>query len=340
MVLKNERLYQEDNIKVKMMKLSLAIKTGLKFDPSDLVQVYARAKSMKLKSDPLTDANFKLLESHCKIYLGLNTQIRNIQDMLLTNNIEGLELLLSGKGEGRIVINALSGDMLNEWMRHLQDTVNGKHSSSKEVTMSGVLEKAARKVGKISGWKRRNFVLQGDMLTYYIPYSSKYGGTKKGCVRVTGGMLQRLNPEEVRGRLHCFEVQEGRDLSLIDAGLLEEVRKKVRAAQQDKITQHLINTVGDLINISSASLPSKTNESSVSKYHSLMEDLIDALNKVKKLGLLIDAELIAYTKKITDSYLAKKFVRELATAVKIVPHDLKLIINDASTLNIDRKNKY
>lgn len=339
-VLKNERLYQEDNIKVKMMKLSLAIKTGLKFDPSDLVQVYARAKSMKLKSDPLTDANFKLLESHCKIYLGLNTQIRNIQDMLLTNNIEGLELLLSGKGEGRIVINALSGDMLNEWMHHLQDTINGKHSLSKEVTMSGVLEKAARKVGKISGWKRRNFVLQGDMLTYYIPYNSKYGGTKKGCVRVAGGMIQRLNPEEVRGRLHCFEVQEGRDLSLIDAGLLEEVRKKVRAAQQDRMTQQLVNSVGDLISISNASLPSKADENSFSRYHSLMGDLTDALNRIKKLGLLIDAELMTYIKKVTDSYLAKKFLRELAIAVKIIPQDLKIIISEATTLNIDRKNKY
>ena len=339
-VLKNERLYQEDNIKVKMMKLSLAIKTGLKFDPSDLVQVYARAKSMKLKSDPLTDANLKLLEAQCKVYLGLNTQIRSIQEMLLTNDIEGLELLLSGKGEGRLVINALSGDMLNEWMRHLQDTIDGKHSLSKHVTINGILEKAARKVGKISGWKRRNFVLQGDMLTYFIPHNSKYGGTKKGCVRVTGGMLKRLKPEEVRGRLHCFEVQEGKDLSLIDAGLLEEVKKKVRAAQQEKMTQRLVNVIGDLLN-SNSTVPSESNQVTTStSFHSLMDDLIETINKVNKLGLLVDAELVSYTKKLTDEYLVKKFVKELVTAVKIIPQDLKLIISEAASLNIDKKNKY
>jgi len=184
------------------------------------------------------------------------------------------------------------------------------------------------------------------MLTYFIPHNSKYGGTKKGCVRVTGGMLKRLKPEEVRGRLHCFEVQEGKDLSLIDAGLLEEVRKKVRAAQQEKMTQRLVNVIGDLINSNTTTIiiPSESNQitslTSLTSFHSLMDDLIDTINKVNKLGLLVDAELVSYTKRLTDEYLVKKFVKELVIAVKIIPQDLKLIINEASLLNIDKKNKY
>lgn len=88
------------------------------------------------------------------------------------------------------------------------------------VLMSGTMEKSARNdKGKVGNWKRRFFVLQNLTLTYFV----RSGGEKKGVVRVKGGRIRRMDPRETGGRPLCMELQEGRDISVIDPDLIEQV---------------------------------------------------------------------------------------------------------------------
>jgi hypothetical protein len=71
-----------------------------------------------------------------------------------------LEILLAGKGTGKLVINAPTGELLRTWTERLQrvcsEPVLSRDSMSEDIVMAGTMEKAARTdTGTLRGWRRR-----------------------------------------------------------------------------------------------------------------------------------------------------------------------------------------
>ena len=137
---------------------------------------------------------------------GVQHQEEAIIKLLEEKNVAKLSELLSGRGQGKLVMAASSPEVMNDWLEALQEvctkkfilptarsaTNNKPFSAPTAVTVeesnvntestgaiikAGSLEKAARgNEGVLRNWRLRYFVLQGDDLTYY----TKLGGEKKG----------------------------------------------------------------------------------------------------------------------------------------------------------------
>ena len=104
------------------------------------------------------------------------------------------------------------------------DVPRDQGKEEQDALMVGTMEKAAKtETGTLRGWRQRYFVLDPDNLQYF----TNKGGEKKGMLRVRGGRVRHLKPEESTGRPYAFEVQEGRDLSLLNADLLADAQKVV-----------------------------------------------------------------------------------------------------------------
>ena len=171
---------------------------------------------------------------------GLASQEEEILRHIDDKNLEKLTEVLSGRGTGRLVMSAPSAEAMKEWMDVLQLGCNGgidTHGNEVEVYKSGTLEKAARgKEGVLRNWRQRYFVLDKLSISYY----TKAGGEKKGNVRVGGGAIRMLTAEDTGGRPYCFELQEGRDLSIIDPDLLFEAKRQVCSCASINIYVNII----------------------------------------------------------------------------------------------------
>ena len=164
-----------------------------------------------------------------------------------------------------------------------------------DIIMSGTLEKASRDPnngGIPKGWRHRWFVLNSQSLSYYI----RAGGEKKGTVRVKGGAIRRMSPEEAGGRPFCIELQEGRDLSVIDADLLDEARRLVRTARQKEIEENLRQ------GIENGDVPI------VTKY----------LEKAELLFAVVDFALVAEAKAFIQCCSLKNLKQDIRSALQIV----------------------
>lgn len=177
---------------------------------------------------------------------GLASQEEEILRLIDDKDLDKLTDVLSGRGTGRLVMSAPSAEVMKEWIDALQLACKiGKNSDGNEpsVYKAGLLEKAARgKEGGLRNWRQRYFVLDKLSISYY----TKVGGEKKGNVRVGGGAIRLLSgSEDTGGRPFCFELQEGRDLSIIDPDLLFEARRQVNIMHQDKLEEILAVAVAE-----------------------------------------------------------------------------------------------
>lgn len=175
--------------------------------------------------------NFKLVAGEVRKLGGLQVHETLLQELVDAGDVRQLKLFLSGRGTGTLVMSASTPEILEVWLNRLQQVCEGSteaHDNSSSV-ISGTLEKAARdpnpqNMGKLRGWRTRFFVLDRTNLTYF----TKLGGEKKGFVRVRGGAVRLMNPSETGGRQRCIELQEGRDISIINPDLIGKAEKLVK----------------------------------------------------------------------------------------------------------------
>ena len=122
----------------------------------------------------------------------LAEQEENVLHMIESHDIEGLKLLLTGKGDGRLVMSAPTPELAKVWLSRIQSVCSntncnfdsedfksimqqnnaailehdnaalvGTDGSDGNLVMSGTMEKAARsETGKLVRWRQRFFVLQ------------------------------------------------------------------------------------------------------------------------------------------------------------------------------------
>ena len=175
-----------------------------------MLQLLRRVRLLKLEGDPVLQDSLALLQSKMRHITGVQHQEEAIIRLLEEKNVSKLSDLLSGRGEGRLVIAAPTAAVMREWFEVLKDVCSvpvtlpgkGKPSSAIEegnfytegnletviavknntVIKTGSLEKAARgNEGALRNWRLRYFVLQGNDLTYF----TKLGGEKKGVQYIT-----------------------------------------------------------------------------------------------------------------------------------------------------------
>lgn len=248
-------------------------------------------------------------------------QERHIQKMIDMDDIPGLTKLLSGRGDGKLVMHCKSKYAMEEWKVNLEECCSGKFLESLPVNeygkkdvnaicMKSTFEKAARNTkGLVGGWKRRYFVLQATNMQYY----TKQYGTKKGEIRVLGGGIRVLEPSEAGGRKYCLELEEGRDITLIDPDLIEEAKKTVRKAKIKSIRIDLRKGIKAMS----------------------LELLTKALQLASDLDV-IQGPVIEEAKLCVRSIKEKSIKRDVLVAAKLVPKaQLRELISIAETVNLD-----
>ncbi len=296
--------------------------------PSEVMQLLRRVRLVKLEADPSLRDALKLLHEKMRHITGIQNQEEAILKLLEEKNVEQLSELLSGRGQGRLIMAAASADSLNEWFEALKTacaapalpgaaaaaatTTTRKDNSV--VLKAGSLEKAARgKEGLLRNWRLRYFVLQGDNLSYF----TKLGGEKKGSIRVTGGAVRLLPVAEAGGHQFAIELQEGRDLSLIDKELLEEVRKQVNVFRRDQLEDELSKAI------------SVGSEERLSK----------ALDDAQTFGVTLDAELVLQARSVLLRQQHKKLKVDLREALRSLPRRrLQELIRTAKRIRLDPNN--
>jgi hypothetical protein len=193
-----------------------------------------------LQLDQLQEAkvHINILENQVKKAAKMASQEDEILQLIDTKNYEKLAEMLNGVGSGTLVMSARTEDEMLEWMemmelvcklgspKQLIENTPAQNEKLKSLYMCGNLEKAARGKEKMSrNWRQRYFILDGLTISYF----TKEGGERKGCVRVGGGMMRRMekSEEQSSGKRFCFELREGRDLSAIDPDLIKEAHRQV-----------------------------------------------------------------------------------------------------------------
>lgn len=255
------KIQQEDSIRSKLIKVTLAIKNKFPVPAGEVLSLLRRSKELKFGKDKTMRPYYKALQNHARKYAGLQKQEEDIEAMLKANDILKLSKLLAGRGTGKLVVSLPSKFAQDQWMLKLQSVCSGKHASSaagdrasgthEDVVYKGSFEKAARADdGQIRGWRKRFFILGSVHLAYF----SKAGGAKKGVMRVVKGGVRRMRENEVEGRPFCLEIEEGRDLTQVSPDLIEEARRKVRFAKIMEVERLLHRG----IEIRSAKLLTKT----------------------------------------------------------------------------------
>ena len=195
-------------------------------------------KNLGLAQIPEARAHISILENQVKKAAKLASQEDEILQLIDSRDYEKLADMMSGVGSGTLVMSAATEDEMAEWIqimelvcklgspKQLLENTDEENAKLSSIRKSGTLEKAARgKEKKYRNWKQRFFLLEGLTISYF----TKEGGERKGCVRVGGGKIRRLDAtqEESSGRKFCFELREGRDLSSIDPDLIKEAHRQV-----------------------------------------------------------------------------------------------------------------
>ena len=263
-----------------------------------------------------------------KQYEHVVKQERVVQRMIDDNDIPNLAKLITGRGTGKLFISAPSQYVQDEWMNYLQlccdgqfDTHSNEDSASidnigksldKDIFFSGTLEKAARRNdGTVGGWKSRYFVLGNTTLTYF---TKAKGGVMKGSIRVLGGAVRKGVLDDNDHHQYCIELEEGRDISLMDPDLINEAKRQVHKAKRIEIEMHLMQ------GIKARSLP-------------LITRMIDL---AKKTDILIDFSLLNEAKSVLHRLRGNNLKRDLYFTSKLVLRSqLAGLVSLADELSVD-----
>lgn len=174
-----------------------------------VLQLLRRVRLLKLENDPSLRESLSLMQSKMRHITGVQHQEEAIIKLLEEKNVAKLSELLSGRGQGKLVMAASSPEVMNDWLDALLEVCTKKvilptarsatnnkpfaaplavaveeepdaaPENTGTVVKAGSLEKAARgNEGVLRNWRLRYFVLQGDDLSYY----TKLGGEKKGAL--------------------------------------------------------------------------------------------------------------------------------------------------------------
>ena len=202
------------------------------------MQLLRRAYKLKLENDPILSNYIKILINNSKQFLTILKQEQLIQSYIDNNNIELLSKILSGRGNSKLIISCPSEYIQSEWYYYLTQCSEGIYKQShnnntttinttnnienNQIIYSGFLEKAARNdQGLIRGWRKRFFQLNNTTLIYYINNNK----IKKGNIRILNSGIKKLNLLSYNNRIYCIEIEEGKDISLIDSDLIVEGQK-------------------------------------------------------------------------------------------------------------------
>ena len=223
------KLVAVEGLKAHVVRLALSVRNGFQINSSELFQVLRKARLFSLAKDESLKPYFKTLQGHTRKFKGMMKQEEAIQAMIDKQDVQALEEVLSGRGPMKLIVNAPSLELADSWIEMLErvcagDVPRDQGKEEQDALMVGTMEKAAKtETGTLRGWRQRYFVLDPDNLQYF----TNKGGEKKGMLRVRGGRVRHLKPEESTGRPYAFEVQEGRDLSLLNADLRADAQKVV-----------------------------------------------------------------------------------------------------------------
>jgi hypothetical protein len=240
------RVVQEEIAKNKILSVSNDIRNGYEVKNIEVMQLLRGVTALGLNQNPALQPHIPVLEKYLKRMAGLASQEEEILKLIDEKDLNKLTDVLSGRGTGKLVMSAPSAEVMKEWMEALQlASMMSKDEEGNPLSVYkvGLLEKAARgKEGGLRNWRQRYFVLDKLSISYY----TKAGGEKKGNVRVGGGAVRALGAsEDTGGRPFCFELQEGRDLSIIDPDLLFEARRQVNIMHQNNLEEILAVAVAE-----------------------------------------------------------------------------------------------
>lgn len=327
------------------------------------MQLLRRVRLLKLEHDPALTDSLALLQSKMRhitgkicvydvmemaqilllyrvCFAGVQHQEEAIIKLLEEKNVTKLSDLLSGRGQGKLVMAAPSPEAMADWLEVLQQVcskkialpsaraaTNNKPFSAPTpveeeelecmtVLKAGSLEKAARgNEGVLRNWRLRYFVLQGDEMSYF----TKLGGEKKGAIRVTGGAVRALPLSESSGHHNCIELQEGRDLSVIDPELLGEVRKQVNIFRREQLEEELARGIAT----------------------GTEERLMAALESASSFGISLDGELVAQARSVLMREQHKKLKLDLREALVTLPRRrMQELIRTAKRVRLDPNNAF
>jgi hypothetical protein len=264
-----------------------------------------------------------------KQYEHVVKQERVVQRMIDDNDIPNLAKLITGRGTGKLFISAPSQYVQDEWMNYLQLCCDGQfdtHSNDdsatidnigksldKDIFFSGTLEKAARtNDGTVGGWKSRFFVLGNTTLTYF---TKAKGGVMKGSIRVLGGAVRRgVLDNNDHHHQYYIELEEGRDISLLDPDLINEAKRHVHKAKRIEIEMHLMQGI---------------------KARSLRV-ITRMIDLAKKSDILIDFSLLNEAKTVLHGLRGNNLKRDLYFTSKLVLRSqLVGLVSLADELSVD-----
>jgi hypothetical protein len=233
----HSKIIKDEQLRENLIKTAISIRQGNEPNLNEITRLYFRVKASTISRDRSLKQHIDIVANFAKDQ-DLGKQDEMVQKMLYEQDIDGLQLLLSGKGSGRIVVAPPTVELAKVWFEKL-DQVCNEHplaSVGSETIFAGTMEKAARSdTGSKKTYRKRYFELVGVTLSYY----TKKDGEKKGAVRVRGGHVRFMDPSECGGRTNVIELQEGRDISLIDNDLLEQARLLVSSSKQEIIENDL-----------------------------------------------------------------------------------------------------
>jgi hypothetical protein len=275
---------------------------------------------MQLENDPALTEPLSLLNSRMKLLSGIQYQEDVIIRLLEERNVARLAEILAGRGEEKHYLAASSAEAAHEWIEALRSVCLSFNSTSSnrssgavtdKIIKSGPLELASRDAnGVLKNWRVRYFILQGNDLSYY----AKLGGERKGSIRVVGGLVRTLTTEESWGRRNVFELQEGRDLALVDPELLEEVRKQVNVFRKDQLEEDIVKGI------------SENDDDKLSK----------ALESADTYNISLDTELVAQARTLLLRQQHKKLKVDLREAlVSLSRNRLVDLLRLAKRLKLD-----
>jgi len=115
------------------------------------MQLVHRATAIGLQDEPGMRAYMGIIQHQLKRHQHQLQLEDGIHEMIASQDVNGLQLLLAGRGSGTMVMSAPSEYMMCEWLKQIQLCCSGGTYADDKVVLAGFIEKAAR--GKVSDTK-------------------------------------------------------------------------------------------------------------------------------------------------------------------------------------------
>ena len=109
------KIVQDDAIRNKLIQFSLAIKNGFEVPAGEMVQLLRRGLAIGLDKDPALKQYLATIGKHAKKFSGLMKQEKQLQQLIDAGDLSGMQRVLSGRGDGRLVVSAPSAYVQQEW---------------------------------------------------------------------------------------------------------------------------------------------------------------------------------------------------------------------------------